>query len=180
MTIWAFWGIYITVTIGCTYGQDATTERPTIPVLTVCEVLHDLSQHSGKSLIAVGKLVATEEGRWLVEDCDEKVITDGYKWPNSISLRYLPPSVSKEFTGDVPLLLTKLRQVQRTTRLQVLKESDYSDKWFAVFGHFVTRVPPEVVRGADGKLHGYGFGHLSSSPAQLVAEGNGYRELKPD
>ena len=73
---------------------------------------------------------------------------------------------------------SKLAQVQKTTKLEVLKKYNYSDKWFAVFGQLETALPLQVVRGGDGKLHGYGFGHLNAAPARLIADRDGWRELK--
>jgi hypothetical protein len=151
----------------------------------VCEALNTRSQHNGKGVIVVGKLVGTGEGSWLREDCDEKIVTDGYTWTNVISLTYVrseaatPPSVPKDVNWNLPLLLTKLKQVQRTTALQVLKEYNYTDKWFAVFGRFETRIPLQVALGGGGKLIGYGFGHSNTAPAQLISPSDGYLELKP-
>jgi hypothetical protein len=177
--------VCIAVMIGSTSGQATTTSKPTIPVLTVCEALNNLSQHNGKVVVVVGKLVGTEEGSWLSEDCNEKIVTDGFTWQNIISLSYSrsevepPPRVPKEFNWDLTLLLKKLKQVQRTTRLEVLKQYNYTDKWFAVFGRFETRLPLQVALGGGGKLFGYGFGHLNAAPAQLISVDDGYRELKP-
>ena len=181
----AIFGVCIAVIIGCAFGQGTITSKHTIPVLTVCEALNNLSQHNGKVVVVVGKLVGTEEGSWLREDCDEKIVTDGYTWENIISLAYVrsavepPPRVPKDFDWDLTLLLKKLKQVRRTTRLQVLKQYNYTDRWFAVFGRFETRLPLQVALGGGDKLFGYGFGHLNAAPAQLIAGDDGYRQLKP-
>ena len=173
------------VGIGCIFGGDTARSKPTVPVLTVCEALNSLGQHNGKLVIVVGKLVGTDEGSWLREDCDEKIVTDTYTWAHIISLSYLrsevepPPRVPRDFNWNRPLLIKKLNQVRRTTRLQILKQDNYTDRWFAVFGRFEVRLPLQVALGGGGKLFGSGFGHLNAAPAQLVSADDGYRELKP-
>jgi len=37
-----------------------------VPVVTVCEAIHDLSRNNGQSIIVVGRLGSTDEGSWLV------------------------------------------------------------------------------------------------------------------
>jgi len=84
--------------------------------------------------------IHTDEGSWLREDCNERLVTDGFTWGNNISLAYLStevepaPRVPRNFNWNPTLLLTKLQEVRQTTKLQVLKQYNYTDKWFAVFG----------------------------------------------
>lgn len=161
-------------------------EPQQIPVLTVCEVLAGLTQYDGRTIVVVGRLTSTTEGAWLDESCEPKILIEGYAWANMISLTYsrgsagTPPKRTNGFKWDKPKLKAKLRQVQKTTTLQVLKKYNYRDKWFAIVGRFETRVPLTVGLGGDGKPRGYGFGHLNAAPAQLIAGDDGYRELKPD
>ncbi len=155
-----------------------------VPVLTVCEALTDLGQYNGMAVVLVGKLVSTSEGRWLSEDCEQKLVTEGYTWSSGVWLtfdhaRVLLPTMPKDFTWDNTLLETKLRQVQRTTKLHVLQQFNYAEQWFAFFGRFETRFPPEVVIGGDGRPHGHGCGHLSGAPAQLISGPEAQRQLVP-
>lgn len=41
-----------------------------IPVLTVCEALHELPEHNGKNVIVVGRSFYTFEGTFMNEECE--------------------------------------------------------------------------------------------------------------
>jgi hypothetical protein len=90
----------------------------------------------------------------------------------------LAPNLPKEFKWDEELIARKLKDVQRTTKIQVLKGNPLSDRWVAVYGRFETRPLQAVRAGSKGQLMGYGFGHLNSAPAQLVYSGETIHELK--
>jgi hypothetical protein len=173
------------VLAGCVFGQNSD-KGSSLPVLTVCEALQHRGELNGKSVIVIGRLASTEEGSWLGEDGDAKIVTDGYTWQNLISLSYRrtidigPPQLPTDFDWNQHPLLAKLEQVRRTTKLYVDQDGHYTSKWFAVFGRFETAFPLRV--GWNGKeLMGAGFGHLGGAPAQLIAEDkSGYHELKPE
>jgi hypothetical protein len=82
------------------------------------------------------------------------------------------------FEWDRELLMAKLKEVQATTTLRIRQEYNYSDKWVAIFGRFETQLPLKVGRGGNGKLMGYGLGHLGIAPAQLISSDQGFHELK--
>ncbi len=169
-----------------TFGQTAQVSIVGVPVVTVCEALHDLSNYNGKSIVVFGRFGYTGEGTWLSEDCPQKTVTDGYTWADIISTTYAvsdlvepPPSLPKDFKWDRELLLKKLKEVQKTTKLRVLKDYNYTDKWVAIFGRFETRIPLIAIgREGRGQMMGYGFGHLNAAPAQLIPSKLGFHELK--
>jgi hypothetical protein len=155
---------------GLAIGQAPSA--PDIPVVTVCEVLNDLARYKDKSIIVVGVVANTDEGGWLIADCEKRLVTDGYAWQDSISLTYVrgqqdpPPELPEHFKWNNKLVAAKLKEIQRTTKLRPRPEND---RWRAIFGRLETRVPPQTYRDPRGNLEGYGFGHLSSSPAQLIS-----------
>ena len=163
----------------CILGQQKPS--PDFPVLTVCEALRNADTYNTKKIIVVGRFSSTDEGAWLSEDCGHKIerkhgpTWSGGLWRPTISLTYVlnrvapPPMLPRGFKWDLKALLTKLSEVQRSTKLEVLPQYHYSDKWFAVFGRFEASIPLEE---SDG------FGHLNGSPAQLISR-DGFKELKP-
>ena len=159
-------------------GQTESASPDSIPVVTVCEALHNRVSYNDKSVIVIGKIESTVEGVWLKEDCSEKITTDGVLWGGNISLTVFlgeadpPPKLPKDFSWDDKLLLKKLKSLK-----------DYSQfhrfsTWAAVFGRFETRISPEYFQSANGRLRGLGFGHLNSSLAQIVFGSDGFHELK--
>ncbi len=169
---------------GITFGQSPPATIAKVPVVTVCEALSDLSGYNGKTIIVVGRFGHTSEGSWLSEDCESKLVVGGKTWDDSISTSYMrhrvepPPHLPKGFKWDRELLKNKLKEVQKTTKLVVLKKYNYKDKWLAMFGRFENGVPIRVMKIGDREFTTYGFGHLNSAPAQLVWAEKGTLYLK--
>ena len=66
-------------------GQTRTDD-PLKPV-TVCEILFNQPNFEGKNVAVLGRTYFNGGGRWLrVDDCGQKLVTEGYQWPNSIWL----------------------------------------------------------------------------------------------
>jgi hypothetical protein len=155
----------------------AEAALPVVPVLSVCEVLDNRLEYNGKTVIVVGKVVRTMEGEWLDQECGHELLIDGYGWAYSISLSYLgssakaPPSKPAGFQWNSSLLLRKLEEVQKTTKLSPAMQPLYSEEWAAVFGRFDTLEKLPISAGYPKRPSG--FGQLGGAPAQLVWPHNG-------
>ena len=153
--------------------------RADIPIVRVCEALSDPSRFDGATIIVVGRSSATDEGSWLDEDCAFKLVIEGRDWPTSISTAYVrsefapPPQMPKGFKWDKRLLQQKLDQVKKTTQLQ------YKNHWLALYGRLETQRSREAGLD-DGRTLSQqpGYGHLNSSPAQLIAAEHGFLKLR--
>jgi hypothetical protein len=88
-----------------------------------------------------------------------------------------PTRSAPNFKWNEKVLAAKLKDVQSTTKLRVLKEYNYGDRWVAIYGRFETRLPLQVAPDGVGNPKGYGFGHLAAAPAQLIWAEKGYRRL---
>jgi len=155
------------------FGQtESASSNDKIPVLTVCEVLQNLSAYNNKSIIVIGQFAHTDEGGWIVEDCEKRIVTEGYTWGNSISNLYIvgqtepPPSLPANFHWDDELLLKKAMASKNYGKSHNLAE------WGAWFGRLETRIPPRVIKYPNGTISGFGFGHLGASIAQLISGGS--------
>ena len=179
--------IVILLVVGC--GCAPAFDDP-LPVLTVCEVMKDLQRFDGKAVIVVGRYSHTDEGSWLDAECGFQVENGGRQFSTtSISTTYVasdfdpPPQKPAGFRWDEPLLTRKLRDVAKTTKLQVVRKINYTDQWMAVLGRLETRLPRKLhvqpLRGNEGDVYTTGFGHLSTSPAQLVPAVGGFLVLSP-
>jgi hypothetical protein len=142
-----------------------------IPVVTVCDVLGDLAKYQNRNIIVVGRKVSTREGSWLGADCGRKLLTNGYVWPELLSLFYIPretkapPRLPEGFSWNTNLIDAKLQEIQRTTKLRSPPEND---RWEAIFGRLETRLPLRTSRNGRGDLYGLGYGHMGMAPAALV------------
>ncbi|HEY4364856.1 MAG TPA: hypothetical protein VGN17_28085 [Bryobacteraceae bacterium] len=161
-------------------GTGVLAAADTLPVLTLCEALSNLSKFDGKQVIVVGRLSSTFEGAWLAEDCGLKIVNADREFPPVISLAYAvgevapPPSLPDGFKWDKALLRQKLDLVRRTTRL---RRRDH-DHWYAVAGRLETHLPQDIKLG-NGRIAQFtGFGHLNGSPAQMIASSGGSIKLR--
>ena len=144
-----------------------------IRILTVCEALRNLDIYNFKLVIIVGRRVETDEGTWLDQRCSETLTTEGFTWPNLISVSVgaqtePPPGPPKGFEWDKRLLLRKAKTVKQTTPIR--REPPYEEKLAAVYGRLES---PRKLRGVfcgDGRACGNGLGHLNAAPAELVRD----------
>jgi hypothetical protein len=141
-----------------------------IPVLTVCEALHELPEHNGKNVIVVGRYFYAFEGTFMNEGCDVdgRVTIKSKRWLSMIAFGPRESSERKEIEWDAEALNEKLKQVQKTTRLRSPQASPSIEGWIAVYGRLEA---PQTLRppGRSGSRFraGNGYGAGGSVPAQL-------------
>jgi hypothetical protein len=87
-----FLGVAILFSISTAIAQPPQHASAGFPMVTVCEALKNRDLYNGATVIVVGKLESGYHGRWLREDCQEKLVTDGYTWQHSISVEHLGSS----------------------------------------------------------------------------------------
>ena len=142
-------------------------QQPKLEPHTVCELTSNLKEYNGKTIAVVGWLGATMEGAWLLgEDCGQKLRTNDFVWPNTLWLQLEPsaPAMARaESLIDESLVRQKLTEVAART-----KSPSKQIELAVLYGRLETMDTFETYIGGDGKVHGIGFGHLNSAPAQLV------------
>jgi len=142
---------------------------PDIPVVTVCDVMSNMSAYNGRTVIVVGRYGHSMEGAWLDATCPNSIVENGMEWGNDIALIDMsaqgePPDFPKRFRWNDRLLGKKVSELKPSTELRENARYQYRDEWAAVFGRFETR---PLRSRADG------YGHLAGSPARLVWPDNG-------
>lgn len=141
-----------------------------IPVLTVCEALHELPKHNGKLIIVVGRSFFSFEGSFMNEECepDGRTTVQGRKWLSMIAFGPRDSREPIDVRWDPDVLTEKLRQVQQTTRLQSPNSSPSIERWTAVYGRL--EAPQELrTPSSSGRRYraGNGYGANGTVPAQL-------------
>ena len=95
-----------------------------IPIVTVCEALRDRILYNGKVIVITARFGSTDEGTWLTQTCEQKIITDGFTWDNIIwcsSFPFMtapPPTLPQSFRWNDERIRASLAQVRKTTTLQ--------------------------------------------------------------
>ena len=153
-------------------AQESKPSSEIIPIVSVCQALQDRVQYHGRTIIVVGLVGASDEGQWLIGKCDHRIVTDGFSWGNIISLAVSNPKepplrIPPDSPWDENLLEAKRKEIEK--RMPAKKDNP-DDKWYAIVGRFETRIPLQTAIAGGGRIMGYGFGHLNSAPAQLIAD----------
>lgn len=160
-------------------AQESKPSTEAIPIVSVCQALQDRVQYHGKTIIVVGLMGGSDHGAWMNEKCEHTIVTDGFSWPNSISLAYAtvtdaPLKFPSNFHWDEKLLGAKRKEIEKRT---AAKRVDPDDTWYAIVGRFETRIPLQTVIAGGGRIMGFGFGHLNAAPAQLITDQDHRHEL---
>lgn len=170
---------HVAVLNACVAFGQTNAEQP-VEVVTVCDILLSPSVFEGKSIIVLGRLAASDEGAWLVEDeCDRKI--EARNGTSSNPIVWLEqagrgPSKPSEMPSiDQDSLRRKLEQAGKTTKLgkhlqyqctissldknakPVCGWSEVHDQWVIEYGRV------ETMKNREN-----GFGHLGGAQAQVV------------
>jgi hypothetical protein len=145
-----------------------------VPVLTVCEALHNLSKYRGQALVLVGLAGWTFEGSLIVQNCP----TEADKAAVGIIVTRYDESgpLPITFAQYRTILAKKLSEVQTTTRRETPSKalSSAQERWAALYGKLESPLvfrPPR--RTARGSQPGNGFGANGSVPARLILSSRG-------
>ena len=139
---------------------DSRHETPqSLAPLSVCDVIaNDPTKLNGKVIKVRGLLGGTDEGTWLMEECNTHLVTKGLTWENDLSV-YVDAS-DESIARSWERMGAELRRLRAdTTRDKV---------WVTIVGRLETRasMEDEVAQTAHGLVK-VGFGHMSGSPAEI-------------
>jgi hypothetical protein len=147
-------------------AQTSKTRKPLAPI-TVCEILSNREFYNGKFVIVIGRWSPTDEGFWLVDNCEKQIKTDEYVWSNMVSLEYDPSSPTAFPNGmkiDDAAVNQKIVELKRR-----MKPSKEKVEWAVVYGRVETQEELQTAIAGDGKsVFPAGYGHLNAAPAQVV------------
>jgi len=157
------WIIAVMLSTGITLGQEKSNHQ--IKVLTVCEVLGDVSHHSDAAVAVVGRMERsvslTDHYEFISQDrCERPVITHGHVWSNKIQIltdrEAGMPKPPREKPGlERSAIAAKLSTIRKTTKLGFHQEPQFKvdrrsrtityrhtasvpNQWAVVYGRIVT------------------------------------------
>lgn len=142
---------------------EALPDPGSLTVIPICELFQNLSAWKDKRIAVRGEFVSTMEGAWIIGRCKGGFITDGYRWPVSLTFgvrapyssqtvklyqaKWPPPSKGEDLEGQFEVTKT-------ATFVGLLRmKSDY-----------------HVSCGRNGTYRAIGFGHLGGAAGELVVE----------
>ncbi len=151
----------------------ALPDSSSLTVIPICELFQNLASWRGKRVAVRGEFVSTMEGAWIVGECKGGFITEGYRWP--VSLTYaIPPYYSRE---PAKLYEPKWPSPSKGETLQgmfdVIKTATF-------VGLLRIKSEYNVACTPNGTYRAIGFGHLGGAPGELIVESIQNVELRPD
>ena len=195
---WAALVVAFSVVTGL-FGQPEP-DQPVKPV-TVCEVLGDMPQYSGKDVAILGRLDCSisliDRTCFLAQDqCERPITTEGHVWPSKILVAdYWEEGMPKPPSGnpqiDEPSLIEKLLLLRKTTKLSLHKEpqfkpegrtitftrfADVKDEWGIAYGKVFST--PKLKKDNCGDEMGCGGFH--GAPVGLIINPNSLRSFKDE
>jgi hypothetical protein len=153
--------------------ERGKVEEP-VPFLTVCEVLKSLEQYNYKRVVIVGRLSETDKGTWLDQECSYALITDRFRWPNSIVIAHPgglagpAPGLPSSFRWDVKLLAKKAKSVRESTHIRIMPPN--RERLAAVYGRLESPAGLVTVQCEIESVCGSGLADLNVAPAQLTQD----------
>lgn len=133
-----------------------------LPVIPICDLFRDLQAYRGKRIRVRGVISGGMEGAWLSDyRCNNSFVTDGYRWPVSLSYSYPDYAVSS---------------LAEAYRISPAKRTKRVDPWASV--SMANSVVTGVLRTAEsyqvmcrqGQMFGIGFGHMGAAAGELLVE----------
>lgn len=151
---------------------EVMPEADSLQTISICDLFKDLPASRGKWIAVRGGLVGTDEGLWIIGRCKGFFYTDNYRWPVSLNYgmpayyspeseqispaKYIsPPGMVPENGGGGEILTATFVGVLRMR------------------SHYMAECMPNGWRRTNG------FGHLSSSAAELVVDDIAHVEFSP-
>jgi hypothetical protein len=143
--------LLLTVLAGVAAGQQVSGSR--VKVLTVCEVLADVSRYEDTVIAVVGQLARSvslkDHNEYLSQErCQRPVVTHGHAWSDRIQIwthweegMPAPPSDSPRL--DPAVVGGKLSLVRKTTRLGIHQEPRFTIEGQVIKYSHTATVPNE-------------------------------------
>jgi ankyrin repeat protein len=140
-----------------------------LPVVPICDLFKNLEAWKGKRIAIRASQSGTSEGSWLNGDCKDRFVTDGFKWPASLSLGSPAYYAGEEFNALFREDSSADEKVY--VKMEELVRGRNSVDTIATYvGTLHVRDQYFTECREDGTVQGYGYGHLSAAPAEFLIE----------
>jgi len=149
-------------------SQNGLQADARIKLATVCEVLCSPLKFNGQLISIRGALGGTDEGSWLEGECEQPLITDGFRWPSMIALTR-PTDESRLHDVDFSLDRTSYAQVHAAIR-KLKIDWQHQTVVLTYTGLLETRdgLGFPTITDALGRHRKLGFSYENAAPAQLL------------
>ena len=151
---------------------EALPDSSSLEVIPICTLFQNLPAYKGKRIAVRGEFVGTMHGGWIIGGCQSSFVTDGYRWPVSISSGG-PAYYSQETAHLYEVKLPALRKGE------VLEGNPVALKAATFVGTLRVRSDYHVSCTPNGTYRAYGYGYMNSAAAELIVENIRDLDLTP-
>jgi ankyrin repeat protein len=142
---------------------EALPDPGSLTVVPICELFENLSAWKGKRIAVRGEFVSTMEGAWIIGRCKGGFITDGYRWPVSLTYAVRAPYSNQTAKLYQPKWPAPTKGGDLQGQFEVTKAATF-------VGILHIKSDYHVSCGRNGTYGAIGFGHLSGAAGELIVE----------
>ena len=151
---------------------EALPDSGSLTVIPICELFQNLPAWKGKRIAVRGEFVTTMEGAWIIGECKGGFITDGYRWPVSLTYDVRAPYSFQAVKLYQPKWPSPSKGEDLQGQFDVIKTATF-------VGQLRMRSEYMVTCRRNGTYLGNGFGHLNGAAAELIVDGITNVEMTP-
>jgi ankyrin repeat protein len=151
---------------------EALPDPGSLTVIPICELFQNLSAWKGKRIAVRGEFVGTMEGAWITGRCKGGFITDGYRWPVSLTYAVRAPYSNQTAKLYQPKWPAPTNGGDLQGQFEVTKTATF-------VGVLRIKADYHVFCGRNGTYGAIGFGHLGGAAGELIVEAIRNVELTP-
>jgi len=142
---------------------EALPDPGSLAVIPICDLFQNLPSWKGKRIALRGEFVRTMEGAWIVGRCEGRFVTDGYRWPVSLTFGVAAPYSAQTAELYRPKWPTPSKGANLQGQFDVGKTATF-------VGTLWIKSDYHVFCGGNGTYRAIGFGHLAGAAGELIVE----------
>jgi ankyrin repeat protein len=142
---------------------EALPDPGSLAEIPICDLFQNLSAWKGKRIAVRGEFVSTMEGAWIIGRCKGGFITDGYRWPVSLTFGVRAPYSSQSVKLYQPKWPDPSKGGDLQGQFEVIKTATF-------VGLLRMKSDYHVSCGRNGTYRAIGFGHLGGAAGDLIVE----------
>jgi hypothetical protein len=139
---------------------EALPDPGSLPVIPICDLFQNLSSWNGKRIAVRGEFVSTMEGAWIISRCKGGFITDGYRWPVSLTFAVRAPYSNQIAKLYQPKWPAPTKGADLQGQFEVTKTATF-------VGILHLKSDYHVLCGRNGTYRAIGYGHLGGAAGEL-------------
>lgn len=142
---------------------ETLADPGSLTVVPICDLFQNLFAWKGKRIAVRGEFGSTMEGAWIIGRCKSGFITDGYRWPVSLTFGVRAPYSSQTAKLYQPQWPAPSRGGDLQGQFDIIKTATFIGILRVKSDYYASCAP-------NGTYRAIGFGHLGGAAGELIVE----------